>query len=836
MARRKAGPKRRKRRKRAGPLHGVMSKLVVSIGHVEFTGGNQVLYVVKVQQDGDEWEVRRTFSDFRKLREDVLRVLKDARGHVVDDDSSRAFGRGVHALAFPSKRLFGSKKDHVVKERAVELHHFLIRLLVLTHTYRKAQKALYEFHSSHQDQQHHHATFAPLQDRTQASVSVFYLLRDFLKPVTLRTNVGADPASAGDGGRAAGAADRTVTQLACEDEEDEEAEANRRMIRESKMLAMSIGSRGSGPAPAPAPHQQLKASKSPAAARSKSHHGGSHSSDRHHSDAIPILEAPPIKSKSHSAIHDASKAHSSDHHGEHTSSKITSITAVGRSRSASRLLTPKANKVPSGESMSDGRKRQGSGQKTGSMSELAAQVERARTESYMLRDQLILQREEKQKQEREHEQEHLMAMIQETQAQDQTDPKEQNKLGVIHVGKGEVPSHHEHFKQLMDQHQKRRHHSSSSSHGRPKTMSHPPSSESSQTSESERDPIQLELLEISARLVTSASAGSANEAKHVLLTPEMTEKIMSGGSASGAKSPSDRRRARAKKAGRSKSTRDIQQRESERLSRVSTQLTAQSISVSAQKELEKFVSEYTAIMVLRYVDRFISKAVTKAPGCYRVDAATHKLVIDSERFVEELEDTFTDLPMTFPELFKDDMGEWVFPPALDAYAQLKWNSFHGKPASGGSAKGKSKSARRASSDNDSDSDSDYEYEQVGGGGYMKAKKDFSRDEESMLQEMIANGTAGRDQTLRLRRQLNERGWNRRENPGSRSQRVAEDDDDESEDNDNSSDTEEESDAGGKKRRAYGKSKSSCAVDQFQRQQNARRKDRLSRVQSVGGLV
>ncbi|POM76907.1 Hypothetical protein PHPALM_5805 [Phytophthora palmivora] len=47
-----------------------------------------------------------------------------------------------------------------------------------------------------------------------------------------------------------------------------------------------------------------------------------------------------------------------------------------------------------------------------------------------------------------------------------------------------------------------------------------------------------------------------------------------------------------------------------------------------------------------------------------------------------------------------------------------------------------------------------------------AKQDFSNDEESMLQEMIANGTAGREQMLRLRRQMNEQGWNRRENPGS----------------------------------------------------------------------
>jgi hypothetical protein len=121
---------------------------------------------------------------------------------------------------------------------------------------------------------------------------------------------------------------------------------------------------------------------------------------------------------------------------------------------------------------------------------------------------------------------------------------------------------------------------------------------------------------------------------------------------------------------------------------------------------------------------------------------------------------------------------------------------------------------------------------------MKTKKDFTRDEESMLQEMIANGTAGKDQVLRLRRQINESGWNRRENPGSRSRRVLEDDESEDRDEDASSDTEDDDSAARARARKRGisKSKSSATVNQYQRRQNALRKDRLSRVQSVGGLV
>lgn len=739
-----------------------MSKLVVSIGHVEFTGGSEVLYVVKVQQDADEWEVRRTFADFRRLRDDVLRVMKDARAHAADDASSRTFAHHVQALAFPPKRLFGARKDHVVKERAVELHHFLIKLLMLTHTYRKAQKALYEGDP---------AAFAALQDRTQASIGVFYLLRDFLKPVTLKTDVTVLGALGGGvGGDHQGHNADRAGGVQLEGDGDDDAH---RMIRESKMLAMSI-------------RNSLKSST--ASARTASHR------------VDETADRPP-RSPARSPVRSPARSPVSTH------AQPRRPAAQGRSRSATRL--------PSTRSEEDERPA-GPVLKTASLSALSAQVDRARAESHQLRDHLLQQRKDKQRHE---------------------------ELEHAHVA-----GHHRQFKEMQQQqkegqrHHSRRHHSSTGDLPvEDGADGHRP------------------LEKISARVV-SASAGSAREARHVLITPEMQEQIagsgQSGGSGgsrpnSGGKASSEKRKPRSKRSRRKQpqSAHEAQARESERLSRMSTQLTAQAISVTAQKEVEKVVSEYTAIMVLRYVDRFISKAVTKAPGCYRVDSS-RRLVIDSERFVEELELTFTDLPDAFAALFQDESGDWRFPHALDKYVQMKWQSFQGNAVS---STGSTVGSRPGSDAGSDESDSEYEYEQVGGGGFMKAKKDFSHDEESMLQEMIANGTATRDQTLRLQRQVNEQGWHRRANP---SYRALEADDDESEElEEDSSSTEDDSDAARRRRRhhkkkaashgrtkeryvGHGRDDQTCTVEQYQQRQNARRKDRLSRVgtQTIGGLV
>ncbi|RLN98184.1 hypothetical protein BBJ28_00019975, partial [Nothophytophthora sp. Chile5] len=302
------------------------------------------------------------------------------------------------------------------------------------------------------------------------------------------------------------------------------------------------------------------------------------------------------------------------------------------------------------------------------------------------------------------------------------------------------------------------------------------------------------------------------------------------------KSQSKKSAARNKR--KAQSAKNLHLAESERLSRLSTQLTAQAVSVNAQHELEKYLSEYSAIMILRYVDRFINKAVMKSPGCYRVNLQ-NRLVIDSERFLEELEGVFTDLPDNFGEMFRGggagDAEDWGFPKSLDRYVQMKWNSFQqGLSMSSSMTNVNSNGSivdMHHTSGSDSDSDTEYEYEETtGGGGYMTMKRTISNDEESMLQEMIANGTAGREQMLRLRRQNNEQGWNRRENPGSRSQRVLEDD--------NSSDSDEDDNTRRRQRakRREIKKSASCVVERYQQEQNARRKDRLSRVQSIGGLV
>nr|CCA18674.1 conserved hypothetical protein [Albugo laibachii Nc14] len=226
---------------------------------------------------------------------------------------------------------------------------------------------------------------------------------------------------------------------------------------------------------------------------------------------------------------------------------------------------------------------------------------------------------------------------------------------------------------------------------------------------------------------------------------------------------------------------------------------AQNISVRAQRELEKALTEYDAIMILRYVDRFINKAVTKTPGCYWIGDNEH-LHIDSERFLAEVEETFHALPTTFADLFKNRVGEWMFPDALDAYVQLKWNSFRewkSTPVVYEMSK---------ASESEDGSESEYEYEQIGTGGFMRKKTiEFTQDEADVLQEMIACGTAGRDQEVRLQKQIIEQQWKRRERPKT-DQNAASDDPD--------SDTDEEAERSN--------------VKTYQQQMNAKRRSRLSR--------
>ncbi|KAI9912739.1 hypothetical protein PsorP6_005623 [Peronosclerospora sorghi] len=594
-----------------------MSRLVVSIGHVEFTGSSHVLYVIQVQQDAETWHVRRTYADFRKLRDDVQRVMKDTRTHALDDDASRAFLQQVTNVPFPSKRLFNSRTDHVVKARAVELHGFLIRLLCLTHSYRKAQKA------RDKDTEN---------QKTQASVTIFHLLRDFLKPVTIATD------GAAHSGDLLGSGGDDANALAASDESDPTLAT--RLIRESKILAMKTFNWGNN-------------ERTPTHAESDV--------ETHLWHEIETDARPPSTAK-----HEESETEKDKRGAETSLSSASSSSSSSSSAASSSTLSRRSR------------------------------------------------------------------------------------------------------------------------HGRQASPNKKKTTNAYGSKENQRS------------LTTSVS--------------------------------------RSKRKARSKTTTSLHMSDSERMFHVNSALNAQAISIKAQRGLETYLSEYSAIMVLRYVDRFVNKAVTKAPGCYRVNAE-NRLVIDSQRFLEELETTFPDLPANFGELFHigtpGSEDEWGFPPALDTYVQLKWDAFQATSSHSLTYEyGHSSSAADQTSDSD-DSDTEYEYEEVGGGGgYMTSKQPFSNDEESMLQEMIANGTAGREQMLRLRRQTNEHVWHRRGTPGARSQRVIEE---------ASSSDPEEGQQGRTKAREKRRSKrearrsASNDVEKYQQEQNARRKDRLSRVQS-GGFV
>ncbi|TYZ65734.1 hypothetical protein PybrP1_011995 [[Pythium] brassicae (nom. inval.)] len=659
-----------------------MSRLVVSIGRVEFTIAAQTLYVVKVQQDADEWEVKRTYSDFRKLRDDVARVMK-SNAHA--DASSDEFAAAAHELPFPAKRLFGSRSERVVRERAVELHHFLIRLLLLTHTYRKAQKQQLD------DDPH-------AQQTPQASATVFFLLRDFLKPdgAPLGSAAGAAGAAGVGGGAAGGAAHSGAA-------DNDDDVITRRMIRESKMLAM----RSSGahpPKTKSAPDVLAYGDES-----DEQHDDGGFASKstadllRQHSE-IPILEEVPMGHSSGSA-----------------SKKMLQIASL-RSRS----------------------------QRTDSNSSSAAVDDRPRNES--------------------------TASATERQRNAST-ASNASTTSSSHYALDSTRQPH-HIPHPYSNHRQKHHHSQSHHHPQHAVLA---------SVQQNRGASSASSTPLAIPSAPSASTSSSSMYIHGS-APSSTSSSSAAAAAAASTRSSSQKKAAARSKPRSASAREA--RDSARKSRLSPQLAAQSVTLGAQKELEQFLSEYSAIMILRYVDRFVNKAVTKAPGCYTVSADL-RLVIDSERFFEELEETFKDLPADFAHNFRHPLagGDWLFPPALDAYVQMKWQSFrsHGAAGGGGAAKStagscssrssayaKSRSQshhRRQDSDSsdsdDDDDDSEYEYEEatVLGGGYMKPKKDFTAEEADVLDKMIANGTAGRDQMLRLRRQVNEMGWNRRANPG-----------------------------------------------------------------------
>ncbi|CAH0482718.1 unnamed protein product [Peronospora belbahrii] len=729
-----------------------MSRLVVTIGHVEFTGDSQVLYVVKVQQDLDQWEVRRTYSEFRKLRDDIQRIMKDERVYIVDDTFSHEFIRELQDVTFPAKRLFGSKKDHVVKYRARELHRFLLKLLALTHTYRKAQKARYD-QSIQALPVQQQAAYAALQERTQASIAVFYVLRDFLKPMK------TDSPSHSSDLIASSRRGKNQTGVAGEASED----VSIRLIRESNILSMRT----------------------------------SNASERRNLSYIEDEKMQQHKHKDNQA-----EELRKEQQQRHQTQQIIRALSVERKNEASNSANNNCGSVTS----QNGRGISRYNSKTSKIIETSSQ--RSGTHATSLCGQPVQKTHSNSALPKEHRKER------------HNSTRDSNKV-------------------IWKQRSARA--------GTSMLTHNPVTSSPGDGSEPEK-----ESMITSSSMSSLASSASADEVKLVDLSSLMqykTKKSSKRGSLSSDKTHSfqkswsteksttsrsreDKRSLRTKR--KAKSAKNIPMSDSERMSRVSSAVNAQT-SINAQRELEKYLSEYSAIMILRYVNRFINKAVMRGPGCYHVNAQ-QQLVIDCKRFLEELELTFTDLPKNFGELFHigapGDQDEWGLPPALNKYVQLKWESFQAMSSNNISHNNGHSSISDFTSDSN-DSDTDYDYEEVSGGGYMTAKHTFSNGEESMLQEMIANGTAGREQMLRLRRQVNEQGWNWRENPGSRSQRLIEEA--------SSSDTDrEESIAQQREKRSVKRRDSKrsvpCDVERYQQEQNARRKDRLSRVQSIGGFV
>jgi hypothetical protein len=547
-----------------------------------------------VQQDEKEWDVRHTYSDFRKLRDDVHRVVKETKTYVVDDECSKQFLAGINDLSFPARRIFGSRKDHVVKERAIELHQFLIKLLFLTHSYRKAQKSQYP---------------AASRIRNLGSTAVFYILRDFLKPIDINVKLNSK-----------------MSELDLEGQSNSLSESSSRQKVQEQLSSSSNLIK-------PTDYHPIKSSESlnTLFSRSEQHSSREPSARKKSSKTLDIANLVGKKHLNDPPKNSPERSDSSNSRPQNYSKYSSKAKKNSRNTSASQTLPDSSNESPT-KSQSPSKNRNATRSTTPKFHSVGSDIDllQALQQSYKNSMDLLV---------------------------DENDLKEKKTRDV-----------------------------------------HPDS-----VSTDKKD-----------------------------------------------KKKKSRLRHRNEKPSNAKSSQNNRQ-STDRLTRLSRQLTAQSISIDAQKQLEKYLSEYRAIMILRYVDRFISKAVTKTPGCYTV-SPENRLFIDSERFYEELEETFPDLPTTFEENFKNTAGEWTFPPTLDAYVQMKWSSFQGGNRSvGGYNLSISTGSNRNDSDSDVDSDSEYEYTEVAG-RYTKKKSNFTQEEADVLQEMIANGTAGKDQILRLHRQ------------------------------------------------------------------------------------
>ncbi|OQR97613.1 hypothetical protein ACHHYP_10187 [Achlya hypogyna] len=182
---------------------------------------------------------------------------------------------------------------------------------------------------------------------------------------------------------------------------------------------------------------------------------------------------------------------------------------------------------------------------------------------------------------------------------------------------------------------------------------------------------------------------------------------------------------------------------------------------NAEAELQELgLSRDCALMLLRYLDKFLAKAMIRQPGCYRI-TPDNWLAIDAERLCLELEEAYFN-PTEMTQVLQDATTlEWRIPPRLEGYIQFKWTMDNHKKAS-----------------EDSDDSDESEVEIVSFRGKKKSR--FSEHEIDEIEAMMSNGNASREQMKQLRRQLHEENWERFSRPGESARRGANYSDDEEE--------------------------------------------------------
>ncbi|KDO35499.1 hypothetical protein SPRG_00346 [Saprolegnia parasitica CBS 223.65] len=183
---------------------------------------------------------------------------------------------------------------------------------------------------------------------------------------------------------------------------------------------------------------------------------------------------------------------------------------------------------------------------------------------------------------------------------------------------------------------------------------------------------------------------------------------------------------------------------------------------NAETELQSLgLTRDGALMLLRYLDKFLAKAMIRQPGCYRI-TPDNWLAIDAERLCLELEEAFFDPSEMTRVLLDGNTHEWRIPPKLEGYIQFKWTMDNHKKAS-----------------EDSDDSDDSEVEIVSFRGKKKSR--FSEHEIDEIEAMMSNGNASREQMKQLRRQLHEENWERYSRPGESAARGNDISDDEASD-------------------------------------------------------